>query len=63
LLLDSLLYPESLKPKVSKAPEGHKPPKPHRTRERKSQEGLLLQMDASPYEWIPGTKCSLHGVM
>ena len=45
-----------LKAKGIKSPRKHKSPKPHRTRERKSQEGLLLQMDAFPYEWIPGMK-------
>ncbi len=43
-----------LKAKGIKSPRKQQPPKPHRTRERKPQEGLLLQMDASPYEWIPG---------
>ena len=36
--------------------------KPHRRRKRKEQEGLLIQMDATPYEWFGGkTKFSLHG--
>lgn len=52
-----------LKAKGIKSPRKHRPPKPHRTRERKPQEGLLLQMDASPYEWMPGIKCSLHGAI
>lgn len=39
-----------LKAKGIKSPRKHRPPKPHRTRERKPQEGLLLQMDASPYK-------------
>jgi len=52
-----------LKAKGIKSPRKHRPPKPHRTRERKPQEGLLLQMDASPYEWLPGIKCSLHGAI
>jgi len=52
-----------LKAKGIKSPRKHRPSKPHRTRERKPQEGLLLQMDASPYEWIPGIKCSLHGAI
>jgi len=52
-----------LKAKGIKSPRKHRSPKPHRTRERKPQEGLLLQMDASPYEWIPGIKCSLHGAI
>lgn len=52
-----------LKAKGIKSPRKHRPPKLHRSRERKPQEGLLLQMDASPYEWIPGIKCSLHGAI
>ena len=52
-----------LKAKGIKSPRKHRPPKPHRSRERKPQEGLILQMDASPYEWIPGIKCSLHGAI
>jgi len=52
-----------LKAKGIKSPRKHRPPKPHRTRERKPQEGLLLQMDASPHEWIPGIGCSLHGAI
>jgi len=36
--------------------------KPHKSRSRKVQEGLLIQIDASPYEWFGGkTKYSLHG--
>ena len=36
--------------------------KPHRRRKRKAQEGLLTQMDATPYEWFGGrAKFSLHG--
>jgi transposase len=52
-----------LKAKGIESPRKHRPPKPHRTRERKPQEEFLLQMDASPYEWIPGIKCSLHGAI
>jgi transposase len=52
-----------LKAKGIKSRKKHRPPKPHRTRERKPQEGLLLQMDASPYEWLPGIGCSLHGAI
>ena len=52
-----------LKAKGIKSRKKHRPPKPHRTRERKPQEGLLLQMDASLHEWIPGIKCSLHGAI
>jgi len=36
--------------------------KPHRSRKRKEQEGLLLQMDATPFEWFGGrAKFALHG--
>jgi transposase len=52
-----------LKAKGIKSRKKHRPPKPHRSRERKPQEGLLLQMDASPYEWLPGIGCSLHGAI
>lgn len=38
--------------------------KPHSRRKRKPQEGLLIQMDASPFEWF-GTneKFALHGAI
>ncbi len=38
--------------------------KPHRRRKRKTQEGLLIQMDATPFEWF-GTKekFALHGAI
>jgi len=36
--------------------------KPHRRRKRKAQEGLLVQIDASPFEWFGGrVKYDLHG--
>jgi hypothetical protein len=36
--------------------------KPHKRRKRKAQEGLLIQMDATPFEWFDGkTKYTLHG--
>ena len=36
--------------------------KPHHRRKRKAQEGLLIQMDATPYEWFGGrAKFTLHG--
>jgi len=36
--------------------------KPHRRRKRKAQEGLLIQLDATPYEWFGGrAKYALHG--
>ena len=38
--------------------------KQHRSRKRKEQEGLLLQMDATPHEWFGGKrKYALHGGM
>lgn len=38
--------------------------KPHRRRSRKAQEGLLLQMDASPFRWFGGRRMySLHGAI
>lgn len=38
--------------------------KPHRRRKRRPQEGLLIQMDATPFEWF-GTneKFALHGAI
>jgi hypothetical protein len=36
--------------------------RPHRSRKRKAQEGLLIQIDATPYEWFGGrVKYALHG--
>ena len=36
--------------------------KPHRSRKRKPQEGLLIQIDASPFKWFGGNAMySLHG--
>ena len=36
--------------------------KPHQRRKRKAQEGLLTQMDATPFEWFGGKeKFALHG--
>ena len=36
--------------------------KPHRRRKRKAQEGLLIQMDASPHHWLGSDEVfSLHG--
>jgi len=38
--------------------------KPHRRRKRKQQAGLLIQMDATPFEWFGGPeKFSLHGAI
>lgn len=47
-----------------KNPKKQKEFKSHRHRQRKSQEGLLIQMDATPFEWF-GTdeKFTLHGAI
>lgn len=38
--------------------------KPHRRRKRKSQAGLLIQMDSTPFEWFGTTdKFALHGAI
>jgi len=38
--------------------------KPHRRRKRKPQKGLLIQMDATPYNWFgDGKMYSLHGAI
>lgn len=38
--------------------------KPHRRRKRKTQAGLLIQMDATPFEWFGGSeKFCLHGAI
>ena len=47
-----------------KSPKKRRRIKLHRRRKRKAQEGLLLQMDATPFEWFGGTeKFSLHGAI
>ena len=46
-----------------KSPRKHKSAKPHRSRPRKEQEGLLAQMDASPFAWVANQKWSLHGAI
>jgi transposase len=37
----------------------------HKSRDRAPKEGLLIQFDASPYEWLPesGSKLCLHGAI
>jgi transposase len=39
--------------------------KPHRTRKRRPQQGLLLQTDATPYQWFKGDSkyYALHGAI
>jgi transposase len=47
-----------------KSPKKRRRFKPHRRRKRKSQAGLLIQMDATPFEWFGGSeKFSLHGAI
>ncbi|HEX9059396.1 MAG TPA: ISNCY family transposase [Clostridia bacterium] len=45
-----------------KSPKTRRPPKKHLRRKRKAREGLLLQMDASPFDWLnDGQQYSMHG--
>lgn len=45
-----------------KSPKTRRPSKKHRRRKRKAREGILLQIDASPHDWLSnGIKYSLHG--
>ncbi len=38
--------------------------KPHRSRKRRPQEGLLIQLDATPFDWLgTGEMFSLHGAI
>jgi len=47
-----------------KSPKKRRRIKLHRRRKRKEQEGLLLQVDATPFEWFGGTeKFALHGAI
>ncbi|MCG9967436.1 ISNCY family transposase [Pelotomaculum terephthalicicum JT] len=47
-----------------KSPKKRRLYKPYRRRKRKPQEGLLIQMDATPYNWFRGrTKYTLHGAI
>jgi len=43
----------------------HRPPKRHRTRPRKTQAGLLWQMDASTFDWLEGRgpRLTLHAAI
>jgi transposase len=53
---------DTLKAAGIESPKKRRRFKPHRSRKRKAQEGLLLQMDATPYEWFGGrAKFTLHG--
>jgi len=47
-----------------KSPKKHRKSKGHHRRKRKSQRGMLVQIDASPYAWIPGqAPFDLHGAI
>jgi hypothetical protein len=46
-----------------KSPRKHKPAKGHRSRARKAQMGLLVQIDASSFAWIKDAAWSLHGAI
>jgi hypothetical protein len=47
-----------------KSPKKRRRFKPHRRRKRKDHAGLLIQMDATPFEWFGGSeKFSLHGAI
>lgn len=47
-----------------KSPKKRRPPKKHRRRKRKAREGIMLQMDASPFDWLNiGQEFSLHGAV
>jgi transposase len=46
------------------SPKTRRPPKKHRRRKRKAREGIMLQMDASPFDWLGiGVMFSLHGAI
>jgi hypothetical protein len=46
------------------SPKKHRKKKFHHRRKRKPQEGMLVQIDASPFPWIIGGKLfSLHGAI
>jgi transposase len=46
------------------SPKKHRKRKVHHRRKRKPQEGMLVQIDASPHPWIIGEKAfSLHGAI
>jgi hypothetical protein len=53
-----------LKNADKESPKKKKSAKPHRRRKRKEQEGELLQIDASPFDWFrTGEMYSLHGAV
>lgn len=47
-----------------KSPKTRRPTKNHRRRKRKAREGIMLQMDASPFDWFnDGQEYSIHGAI
>lgn len=47
-----------------KSPKTRRQAKKHRIRKRKAREGIMLQMDASPFDWLNiGDNYSLHGAI
>lgn len=53
-----------LKEAGEESPKKRRRYKPHRRRARKPQEGLLIQMDATPYTWFnDGKRYALHGAI
>jgi len=47
-----------------KSPKKHRKRKIHHRRKRKPQKGMLVQIDASPHEWIiGGSSFDLHGAI
>ena len=47
-----------------KSPKKHRKRKTHHRRKRKPQKGMLVQIDASPHEWIiGGSSFDLHGAI
>lgn len=46
------------------SPKKRRKPKLHNRRKRKSKKGMLIQIDATPFEWFGGSdKFSLHGAI
>lgn len=47
-----------------KSPKKRRPARNHRRRKRKALEGIMLQMDASPFDWLnDGQQYSIHGAI
>lgn len=47
-----------------KSPKTRRPAKKHRRRKRKAREGIMLQVDASPFDWLNGgQEYSIHGAI